>query len=93
MNRRRLKRLVRRWAPASTGERVAAGVIAAVALLWLLQALVGAGRWLLASWPTLITLLAVAAAGAANRTDGDLSPGANASSAWRICGWLSTTST
>lgn len=65
MNRRRLKRLVRRWAPASTGERVAAGVIAAAALLWLMQALAGAGRWLLASWPALITLLAVAAAGAA----------------------------
>lgn len=65
MNRSRLRQSARRWAPAGTGEWIAAGVIAAVALLWLLQVLAGAGRWLMAAWPALIVLLAAVAAGGA----------------------------
>ncbi|MFI0901879.1 restriction endonuclease [Streptomyces sp. NPDC020983] len=67
MSRRRLGLLLRRWAPASTGEKIAAGVIAAAVLLWLVQAAAEAGRWLATFWPAAIALPAVAGAGAVVR--------------------------
>lgn len=62
MNRKHLLRMLRRWAPKTGGEQIAAGVIAAACLLWVLRAAADAGRWLLGAWPLLAL---VAAAGTA----------------------------
>lgn len=65
MNRRQAEQWLRRRAPKTPGEQVAAGVIAVACLLGLLHVATSAGRWLLGAWPILIALAAAASAAAA----------------------------
>ncbi|CAG6397578.1 restriction endonuclease [Streptomyces cocklensis] len=61
MNRRRAGRWLRRRAPKTPVEQIAAGVIAVACLLWVLQAAASAGQWLVGAWPVLVVFLAAAA--------------------------------
>ncbi|MFD0532307.1 restriction endonuclease [Kitasatospora arboriphila] len=57
----------RRLAPRTTADRIAAGVVAAVALILLTEALRAAGRLFAAAWPLLAAVVVMAAAVGAHR--------------------------